>query len=47
MAQAFEGIQVIDFSQVLAGPVATQQMAVLGASVIKIRSGIGKIPADD
>ena len=36
MAQAFAGIRVIDFSQVLAGPFATQQLAQHGAEVIKI-----------
>jgi len=36
MAKAFEGVRVIDFSQVLAGPVATAQLALLGADVIKI-----------
>lgn len=36
MTQAFAGIKVIDFTQVLAGPFATQQLAQCGAEVIKI-----------
>ncbi len=36
MSKAFENVRVIDFSQVLAGPFATQQLALLGADVIKI-----------
>jgi crotonobetainyl-CoA:carnitine CoA-transferase CaiB-like acyl-CoA transferase len=36
VAKAFENIKVVDFSQVLAGPFATQQLALQGAKVIKV-----------
>ncbi len=36
MAQAFENVRIIDFSQVLAGPWAATQLALLGADVVKI-----------
>ena len=36
MAQPFAGIRIIDFTQVLAGPFATQQLAQHGAEVIKV-----------
>jgi crotonobetainyl-CoA:carnitine CoA-transferase CaiB-like acyl-CoA transferase len=36
MAKAFNGVRIIDFSQVFAGPFATMQLALLGADVIKI-----------
>ena len=43
MPRAFEGLKVIDFTQVLAGPVATQQLAFLGADVVKVETpGIGE-----
>ena len=36
MSQAFEGIRIVDFTQVVAGPVATYQLAMLGAEVVKV-----------
>ena len=42
MNPAFSDIRIIDFTQVLAGPFATQQLALLGADVIKIEQpGVG------
>ena len=36
MTKAFDGVRVVDFTQVLSGPVATANLALLGADVIKI-----------
>ena len=36
VAKAFEGVRIVDFTQVLCGPMATAQLALLGAEVIKI-----------
>ncbi len=44
MQQALEGVKVLDFSQLLQGPFATQMMGDLGADVIKIeRNNSGDI----
>ena len=41
MAKAFEGIRVIDFTQVLSGPYATAHLALLGADVVKLEAPEG------
>lgn len=44
MQQALEGVKVLDFSQLLQGPFATQMMGDLGADVIKVeRNGSGDL----
>ncbi len=40
MTKAFEGVRIIDFTQVLAGPFAVMQLALLGAEVIKVEQPV-------
>ncbi len=41
MAKAFDGIRVVDFTQVLSGPYATARMAMPGADVVKVEAPEG------
>ena len=42
MARPFEGVKILDFTQVLAGPYASYQLALLGADVIKLERREGE-----
>ncbi len=40
MTSAFDGVRILDFTQVLAGPFAVMQLGLLGADVIKVEQPI-------
>ncbi len=42
MTRPFEGVKILDFTQVLAGPYASYQLALLGAEIIKVERREGE-----
>jgi crotonobetainyl-CoA:carnitine CoA-transferase CaiB-like acyl-CoA transferase len=42
MARPFEGVRILDFTQVLAGPYATFQLGLLGAEIVKVERREGE-----
>ena len=42
MTRPFEGVKILDFTQVLAGPYASYQLALLGADIIKVERREGE-----